>query len=115
VNAQVGHSQKGRDNTQIIYPPTNPSIAKPMDNNPMQDIGTFEQTCCPKSPKNTEQVICSPQERKVNMIDKDYLAKICDARDTLCAFCENTDLCPKCQVTLLVDDAYAEADDPNDE
>ena len=49
------------------------------------------------------------------MIDKDYLAKICDARDTLCAFCENTDLCHKCQVTLLVDDAYAAADDPNDE
>ena len=49
------------------------------------------------------------------MIDKDYLAKICDARDTLCAFCENTDFCPKCQVTLLVDDDYAEAGDQADE
>ena len=49
------------------------------------------------------------------MIDKDYLAKICDARDTLCAFCENTDICPIFQVTQLVDDAYAEAGDQDDE
>lgn len=90
-------------------------LQEPMANNPMQDIGMFEQICWLKSPKNMERVICSPQERKLNMIDKDYLAKICDARDTLCAFCENTDFCPKCQVTLLVDDAYAEAGDPDDE
>lgn len=38
-------------------------------------------------------------------INRDEYAKICDARNTLCAFCEN-DMCEKCIVTQLTDDAY---------
>lgn len=40
-------------------------------------------------------------------IDKEYLAKLCDARDTLCEFCE-ADECEKCIVAHLIDDAYNE-------
>lgn len=41
------------------------------------------------------------------MIDLDELARICDARDVLCKFCE-CDECEKCRVQVLVDDAFAE-------
>jgi hypothetical protein len=41
-------------------------------------------------------------------MDEEKLAKICDARDTLCNYCEN-DACEKCIVTLLVDQATNEA------
>lgn len=40
-------------------------------------------------------------------ITLDDLATLCDARDKLCSFCENTEDCSKCQVTRLIDDAYA--------
>lgn len=40
-------------------------------------------------------------------MDKEYLAKLCDARDTLCEFCE-ADECEKCIVAHLIDDAYNE-------
>lgn len=47
-------------------------------------------------------------------MDKDYFARLCDARDTLCGFCE-VDECEKCIVTQLIDDAYNEcATDPED-
>lgn len=46
-------------------------------------------------------------------IDKEELAKICQARDTLCNFCENTD-CEKCQVTILINDAYNEVENNNE-
>lgn len=35
------------------------------------------------------------------MIDRDELARICDARDVLCKFCE-CDECEKCRVQVLV-------------
>lgn len=38
-------------------------------------------------------------------MDKEYLAKLCDARDTVCGFCE-ADECEKCIVSHLIDDAY---------
>lgn len=44
------------------------------------------------------------------MIDRDTLARLCDARDTLCGFCENT-ACDKCQVTMLINDALSEAEE----
>lgn len=34
------------------------------------------------------------------MIDRDELARICDARDVLCKFCE-CDECEKCRVQVL--------------
>ena len=40
-------------------------------------------------------------------MDREYLAKLCEARDTLCGFCE-VDECEKCIVTHLIDDAYNE-------
>ena len=43
-------------------------------------------------------------------MSRDDLALLLDARDKLCAFCEN-DECEKCQVTRLIDDAYNECDD----
>lgn len=45
-------------------------------------------------------------------MDREYLAKLCDARDTLCGFCE-ADECEKCIVAHLIDDAYNEL--PEDE
>jgi hypothetical protein len=45
----------------------------------------------------------------VRLMDRDDLAKLCDARDTLCGFCEN-DECEKCIVTLLIDQAFNECD-----
>lgn len=43
-------------------------------------------------------------------MDREYLSKLCDARDTLCGFCEVDD-CEKCIVTHLIDDAYNEMPD----
>ena len=43
-------------------------------------------------------------------MSREELAVLLDARDKLCAFCEN-DECEKCQITLLVNDAYAECDE----
>lgn len=48
------------------------------------------------------------------MIDTNELAKICDARDVLCKFCE-LDECEKCIVQQLVDDAFAEAEESEDD
>lgn len=47
------------------------------------------------------------------MIDRDGLSKLCDARDTLCGFCE-ADECEKCIVTCLIDDAYNEVGEETD-
>ena len=44
-------------------------------------------------------------------MDREELAVLCDARDKLCGFCENYDICEKCQVTLLINQAYAEYED----
>lgn len=43
-------------------------------------------------------------------MSREELAILLDARDKLCGFCEN-DECEKCQITLLIDDAYAECDE----
>lgn len=40
-------------------------------------------------------------------ISMNELAELLDARDKLCTFCEN-DNCEKCQVTILINDAYCE-------
>lgn len=40
-------------------------------------------------------------------ITREELAELCDARDKICNFCENEEHCPKCQVKILIDDAYA--------
>lgn len=47
-------------------------------------------------------------------MDKNELAILLDARDKLCGFCENYDFCEKCQVTLLINDAYTECDTNDD-
>ncbi len=47
-------------------------------------------------------------------ITKERLAKLCAARNTLCGFCE-ADECEKCIVTHLIDDAYAECFDENED
>lgn len=43
-------------------------------------------------------------------MSREELAVILDARDKLCGFCEN-DACEKCQVTLLVNDAFNECEE----
>lgn len=43
-------------------------------------------------------------------MSREELSELLDARDKLCGFCEN-DACEKCQVTALIDDAYAECDE----
>ena len=47
------------------------------------------------------------------IMSREELAVLLDARDKLCGFCEN-DACEKCQVTLLIDDAFAECDELDD-
>lgn len=47
-------------------------------------------------------------------MDREYLARLCNARDTLCGFCE-ADECDKCIVTQLIDDAYNEMLDDDEE
>lgn len=47
-------------------------------------------------------------------MDRDKFAELCDAKDKLCAFCE-ADECDKCIVTRLIDDAYNELADGDDE
>ena len=42
------------------------------------------------------------------MINENTFTELLDARDKFCAFCENNE-CEKCQVTMLVNDAYTEA------
>ena len=44
-------------------------------------------------------------------MDENQYTELLDARDKLCSFCKNTDNCPKCQVTLLIDQATNEAID----
>lgn len=46
-------------------------------------------------------------------MSREELAALLDARDKLCSFCEN-DECGKCQITLLIDDAYLECDEIDD-
>lgn len=38
-------------------------------------------------------------------MDRDYLAELCDARDTLCGFCTESD-CEKCMVQTLINNAH---------
>lgn len=40
-------------------------------------------------------------------MDRDYLAKLCDARQTLCEFCEANE-CENCIVNHLINYAYNE-------
>lgn len=42
-------------------------------------------------------------------MSRDELDDLLDAREKLCGFCKN-DACEKCQVTLLINNAYAEYD-----
>lgn len=43
-------------------------------------------------------------------MDIEHLAKLCDARDTLCSFC-HTNECEACVVTHLIDAAYSDLPD----
>ena len=47
-------------------------------------------------------------------MDREELAVLCDARDKLCGFCNNYDTCEKCQVTLLINQAYTECKEEDD-
>lgn len=47
-------------------------------------------------------------------MSREELAVLLDARNKLCGFCEY-DVCERCPVTLLIDDAYAECDEPDEE
>lgn len=47
-------------------------------------------------------------------MDREYLASLCNARDTLCGFCE-ADECEKCIVTRLINDAYNELGDEEED
>ena len=47
-------------------------------------------------------------------ISRDELARILDARDTLCGYCGN-DACAKCIVTMLASNAYNECQDENED
>lgn len=47
-------------------------------------------------------------------MNREQLDDLLKARNKLCAFCEN-DECEKCQVTLLINDAYAEWERTQDE
>lgn len=40
-------------------------------------------------------------------MDKEYFAKLCDAKQTLCGFCESGE-CEHCTVSHLIDDASNE-------
>lgn len=42
------------------------------------------------------------------------LAVLCDARDKLCSFCEANE-CERCIVNRLIDDAWNECDDKDEE
>lgn len=44
---------------------------------------------------------------------KNELAVLLNARDKLCNFCNN-DNCEKCQITLLINDAYNECEELED-
>ena len=43
-------------------------------------------------------------------MDRDDLAKICDARDTICDYCGGNN-CDECVVTDLINRAFNEVDD----
>ena len=43
-------------------------------------------------------------------MDRDYLARLCDARDVLCGYCKSGD-CFMCTVHHLVADAFSEMND----
>lgn len=42
------------------------------------------------------------------------LAELCDARDKLCGYCEANE-CEKCIVTTLIDDAFNECEEEEEE
>ena len=48
-------------------------------------------------------------------MNREELAILLDARDKLCGFCENYEFCERCQVTLLIDQAYAEYEEDEEE
>lgn len=48
------------------------------------------------------------EENLTSCINAVKLAELMDARNKLCAFCENKEFCEKCQVTCLINDAYTE-------
>lgn len=52
-------------------------------------------------------------ERVISCMDREYLTKLCDARDTLCGFCKANE-CEQCIVAHLVGDAYNELPEGDD-
>lgn len=51
---------------------------------------------------------------EVTLMTREELAVLCDARDKLCGYCES-DECKKCIVTALIDDAYNETPETDDD
>ena len=51
--------------------------------------------------------------RFINM-DRDYLAKLCDARDTLCGFCKSGG-CLQCRVRHIIDDVFSELSEEDED
>lgn len=50
----------------------------------------------------------------MDIVNREYLSKLCNARDVLCNFCEANE-CEKCIVTCLINDAFNELDDDDDD
>lgn len=47
-------------------------------------------------------------------MDQEYLTRLCAARDILCGFCE-ADECDQCMVSHLINDAYDEMPEGEDD
>lgn len=48
-------------------------------------------------------------------ISREELARICDAKDTICQFCGSIEYCDSCHVTNVVNEAFASCDEPVEE
>lgn len=47
-------------------------------------------------------------------MDREYLAKLCDARDTLCGACKSGG-CLQCRVRHIIDDAFGELSEEDED
>ena len=47
-------------------------------------------------------------------MDREYLARLCDARDTLCGFCKSGG-CLQCKVRHIIDDAFNELSEEDED
>ena len=47
-------------------------------------------------------------------MDREYLARLCDARDTLCGYCKSGG-CLQCKVRHIIDDAFNELSEEDED